>query len=118
MEKLFENLFVPTRYQVLLATHFLDRDVEVWWRRVRPDGPLGAELLSMFYSLQFGAFFPNSVKQKLEKDLSNLLEVDRTVQVSRPGVETATRARQQIRHPYGKPRIGEASYLQKKISSN
>ncbi len=34
-------------------------------------------------------------------------------QVSRPGVEIATRARQQIRRPYGKPRIGEASNLQK-----
>ncbi len=28
MEKLFENLFVPKKYQVKLATHFLERDVE------------------------------------------------------------------------------------------
>ncbi len=33
--------------------------------------------------------------------------------MSCPGVETATQARQQIRHPYGKLRIGEASNLQK-----
>ncbi len=37
--------------------------------------------------------------------------------VSRPGVETATRICQQIRHPYGKPRIGEASNLQKIITN-
>ncbi len=34
MEKLFENLFVSERYQVHLATHFLERDAYVWWQRV------------------------------------------------------------------------------------
>ncbi len=45
MGKLFENFFVPERYQVLLATHFLERDAKVWWRRVRPVGPPRAQLL-------------------------------------------------------------------------
>ncbi len=33
MEILFENPFVP-ECQVLLATHFLEIDAEVWWQRV------------------------------------------------------------------------------------
>ncbi len=73
MEKLFEDLFVPARYQVHLATHFLKRDTDTWWRRVQPEGPLETQLLAWaeFRSLMFGAFFPNSVKHKLEEGLRN-----------------------------------------------
>ncbi len=38
--------------------------------------------------------------------------------LSRPGIETVTRACQQIRHPYGNPRIAEASNLQKVATNN
>ncbi len=46
MERLFEYLFVPERYQVHLATNFLESDAETWWRRVRPIGSPGAQLLA------------------------------------------------------------------------
>ncbi len=42
IERLFENLLLPERYQVHLATNFLESDAETWWRRVRSIGPLGA----------------------------------------------------------------------------
>ncbi len=82
MEKLFENLFIPEKYQVQLATHFLERDAETWLRRVRPARPPGAQLLSWaeFRAMIFGAFFPDSVKQKLEEDLMNLQQGTRPVQ--------------------------------------
>ncbi len=78
MEKLFENLFVPERYQVFLATHFLEHDAEVWWRRVRPVGSPGAQLLTwtQFRSQLFEAFFSKSIRQKLKEDLRNLQQGD------------------------------------------
>ncbi len=82
MEKLVENFFVPERYQVHLATHFLETDTEIWWRRVCPVGPPGAQNLSWieFRALLFGAFFPDSVKQKFGEDLRNLRQGDRSLQ--------------------------------------
>ncbi len=81
MEKLFEDLFVPARYQLHLAAHFLERDADAWWRRVRLKGSPGTQLLSWseFCGLLFGVFFLNSEKQKLEQDLRNLQQGDWTV---------------------------------------
>ncbi len=64
MEKLLENLFIKEKHQVHLAMHFLEKDVETWWRRVRPVGPPGVQLMtwSEFRALLLGAFFLDSVK--------------------------------------------------------
>nr|CAD1843437.1 unnamed protein product [Ananas comosus var. bracteatus] len=54
MEKLFEDLFIPKREQVHLADEFC--------------------------KMLYGAYFPNSVKQKLEKNLKKLQQGEQSVQ--------------------------------------
>ncbi len=57
-----------------MATNFLEHNAEAWWRQVRPVCPPGTQLLTWteFCSLLLGAFFPESVRQRLEEDLRNL----------------------------------------------
>ncbi|XP_020097825.1 uncharacterized protein LOC109716690 [Ananas comosus] len=82
MEKLFEDLFILEREHVHLRVHCLAGDAHSWWRRMRRTP--GVVALQMkwveFCGSLYGAYFPNSVKQKLKEDLKKLQQGERSVQ--------------------------------------
>ncbi len=54
-------------------------------------------------------FFKSAIIRMVQECINTRNIEEKEVLLSCPGVETATRARQQIWHPYGKPRMGEES---------
>nr|CAD1821725.1 unnamed protein product [Ananas comosus var. bracteatus] len=91
MEKLFRDTFVEERDRVLLATHHLDGEAYRWWLDLQENSntDLAAIMWKKFKELLLAHYFPTSVKRKMEQDLRNLHQGDRTVAeyVSRPGTQ-------------------------------
>lgn len=82
MDKLFQDIFIPEREKVHMVVHCLEGDADAWWRRTRPSGLRGTRQISWdeFHGLLFGTYFLNNIKQKLEEDLKNSQQGDRSVQ--------------------------------------
>nr|CAD1817872.1 unnamed protein product [Ananas comosus var. bracteatus] len=74
MEKLVDDLFIPEREQIHLGVHCLAGDAHSWWKRIRDTRRLVAlkMMWDEFCGMLYEAYFPNSVKQKLEEDLKKL----------------------------------------------
>nr|CAD1822945.1 unnamed protein product [Ananas comosus var. bracteatus] len=81
MEKLFRDTFVEKRDRVWLATHHLDGEAYRWWLDLQenPSTDLAAITWKRFKELLLAHYFTTSVKRKIEKDLRNLRQGDRTV---------------------------------------
>nr|CAD1821723.1 unnamed protein product [Ananas comosus var. bracteatus] len=81
MEKLFRDTFVEERNRVWLATHHLDGEAYRWWLDIQenPSTDLAAISWKKFKELLLAHYFPDSVKRKIEQDLRNLCQGDRTV---------------------------------------
>nr|CAD1821713.1 unnamed protein product [Ananas comosus var. bracteatus] len=81
MEKLFRDTFVEERDRVWLATHHLDSEAYRWWLDIQdnPSTDLTAISWKRFKELLLEHYFPDSVKRKMEQDLRNLRQEDRTV---------------------------------------
>nr|CAD1837632.1 unnamed protein product [Ananas comosus var. bracteatus] len=81
MEKLFRDTFVEERDRVWLATHHLDGEAYRWWLDIQenPSMDLAAITWKKFKKLLLAHYFPDSVKRKMEQDLRNLRQGDRSV---------------------------------------
>ncbi len=81
IEKLFEDLMMEEDERVPLAVHFLEETARICWKIVRPTPSSGTVLptWSTFREMLFGAFFSDSVKEKLEDDLKNIKQGNRSV---------------------------------------
>nr|CAD1837154.1 unnamed protein product [Ananas comosus var. bracteatus] len=81
MEKLFRDTFVEERDRVWLVTHHLDGEAYRWWLDLQenPSTDLAAISWKKFKELLLAHYFPTSVKRKMEQDLRNLRQGDRTV---------------------------------------
>nr|CAD1820576.1 unnamed protein product [Ananas comosus var. bracteatus] len=81
MEKLFRDTFVEERDRVWLATHHLDGEAYRWWLDLQenPSIDLAAISWKKFKELLLAHYFSTSVKRKMEQDLRNLRQGDRTV---------------------------------------
>ena len=81
MEKLFRDTFVEERDRVWLATHHLDGEAYRWWMDIQDDPctDLTAITWRKFKELLLEHYFPDSVKRKMEQDLRNVRQGDRTV---------------------------------------
>nr|CAD1822933.1 unnamed protein product [Ananas comosus var. bracteatus] len=81
MEKLFRDTFVEERDRVWLATHHLDGEAYRWWLDLQenPSTDLASISWKKFKELLLAHYFPISVKRKMEQDLRNLRQGDRTV---------------------------------------
>ncbi len=74
LEKLFRDIFIPESERVHMVVHCLDGDADAWWRRVELVEFHTTRRMpwSEFCRMLFGAYFSNSVKQKLDEDLKNI----------------------------------------------
>nr|CAD1829902.1 unnamed protein product [Ananas comosus var. bracteatus] len=81
MEKLFRDTFIEERDRVWLATHHLDGEAYRWWMDIQddPHTDLTAITWRRFKELLLEHYFPDSVKRKMEQDLRNVRQGDRTV---------------------------------------
>nr|CAD1837519.1 unnamed protein product [Ananas comosus var. bracteatus] len=81
MEKLFRDTFVEERDRVWLATHHLDGEAYSWWLGIQdnPNTDLVAISWKRFKELLLEHYFPVSVKRKMEQDLREMRQGDRTV---------------------------------------
>nr|CAD1832646.1 unnamed protein product [Ananas comosus var. bracteatus] len=81
MEKLFRDTFVEERDRVWLATHHLNGEAYHWWLDLQenPSIDLAAISWKKFKELLLAHYFPTCVKRKMEQDLRNLHQGDRTV---------------------------------------
>nr|CAD1822995.1 unnamed protein product [Ananas comosus var. bracteatus] len=81
MEKLFRDTFMEERDQVWLATHHLDGEAYRWWLDLQenPSTDLAAITWKRIKELLLAHYFQTSVKRKMEQDLRNLRQGDRTV---------------------------------------
>ncbi|XP_020098380.1 uncharacterized protein LOC109717114 [Ananas comosus] len=81
MEKLFYDTFVEKRDKVWLATHHLDGEAYRWWMDIQDNSniDLSAITWKRFKELLLAAYFPESVKRQMERDLHNLCQGDRTM---------------------------------------
>nr|CAD1842612.1 unnamed protein product [Ananas comosus var. bracteatus] len=66
---------------VWLATHHLDGEAYRWWLDLQENPSIDLEAISWkkFKELLLAHYFPTSVKRKMEQDLRNLRQGDRTV---------------------------------------
>nr|CAD1825844.1 unnamed protein product [Ananas comosus var. bracteatus] len=81
MEKLFRSLATQEEDRLMLATHYLEEAADNWWvsvlnRRPRHAPPIKWE---QFRDMFFDAFFPESVKTSMEKQLCSIKQGTRTV---------------------------------------
>nr|CAD1832944.1 unnamed protein product [Ananas comosus var. bracteatus] len=81
MEKLFCDTFMEERDRVWLATHHLDGEAYSWWLGIQdnPNTDLAAISWKRFKELLLEHYFPVSVKKKMEQDLREMRQGDRTV---------------------------------------
>nr|CAD1821821.1 unnamed protein product [Ananas comosus var. bracteatus] len=81
MEKLFRDTFVEERDRVWLATHHLDGEAYRRWLDLQenPSTDLAAITSKKFKELLLVHYLSTSVKRKMEQDLRNLRQGDRTV---------------------------------------
>nr|CAD1827334.1 unnamed protein product [Ananas comosus var. bracteatus] len=81
MEKLFRDTFVEERDRVWLATHHLDGEAYSWWVGIQdnPDTDLAAISWKRFKELLLEHYFLVRVKRKVEQDLREMRQEDRTV---------------------------------------
>lgn len=68
METLFEDLYTLEKGKVHLATHSLEKEAKVWWKRVKRDRSSNLPLMvwEEFQGLMFTNYFPDSEKKKLQ----------------------------------------------------
>nr|CAD1817234.1 unnamed protein product [Ananas comosus var. bracteatus] len=81
MEKLFRDTFVEERDRVWLATHHLDGEAYSWWVGIQdnPNTDLAAISWKRFKELLLEHYFIARVKRKMEQDLHEMRQGDRTM---------------------------------------
>ncbi|XP_020094888.1 uncharacterized protein LOC109714600 [Ananas comosus] len=81
IEKLFRDTFLEERDRVWLATHHLDGEAHRWWLDIQdnPSTDLTAISWRRFKELLLEHYVPDSVKRKMEQDLRNLRQGDKTM---------------------------------------
>nr|CAD1825871.1 unnamed protein product [Ananas comosus var. bracteatus] len=80
-EKLFHDTFVEERDRVWLAPHHLEGEAYIWWLGIQdnPNTDLAIISWKRFKELLLEHYFPVSVKRKIEQDLPEICQGDRTV---------------------------------------
>nr|CAD1825891.1 unnamed protein product [Ananas comosus var. bracteatus] len=81
MEKLFRDTFAEERDRVWLATHHLDGEAYSWWVGIQdnPNTDVAAISCKRFKELLLEHYFLVRVKRKMEQDLREMRQGDRTV---------------------------------------
>nr|CAD1829990.1 unnamed protein product [Ananas comosus var. bracteatus] len=81
MEKLFRDTFVEGRDRVWLATHHLDGEAYSWWVGIQdnPNTDLAAISWKRFKELLLEHYFLVRINRKMEQDLREMRQGDRTV---------------------------------------
>lgn len=75
----FNGLSVePRRNRVHLTIHCLQGDAHSWWLKTRTDR-FESLTWKEFQGILYGAYFPYSLKEKLEDDLKRMRQGDRFV---------------------------------------
>nr|CAD1837561.1 unnamed protein product [Ananas comosus var. bracteatus] len=81
IETLFENLYTLEKVKMHLATHCLEKTVNVWWKKVKQDRPsnLPPMIWEEFRGLMFTNYFPDSEKKNLYNQFQKLRQRNRSV---------------------------------------
>jgi hypothetical protein len=81
MEKNFINVNVPEHHKVRLAEHFLERDADEWWQVAKEEAVARPGFdWSMFKELLEERFFPQSLRDKKEKEFLALQQGSMSIQ--------------------------------------